>query len=35
VSDARGIAATVINGQVLMRAGEVGALRAGAHMLAA
>ncbi|MBC7160888.1 MAG: amidohydrolase family protein [Immundisolibacter sp.] len=35
VSDARGIAATVINGQLLMRAGDVSASRAGAHMQAA
>ena len=35
VSDARGIAATVINGQVLMRAGDVGAVRAGEHLRAA
>jgi uridylate kinase len=35
VSDARGIAATVINGQILMRAGDVSASRAGAHMQAA
>ncbi len=35
VSDARGIAATVINGQVLMRAGAVGVKRAGEQMQAA
>ena len=35
VSDARGIAATVVNGQVLMRAGDVSASRAGTHLQAA
>ncbi|MGK2940815.1 MAG: N-acyl-D-amino-acid deacylase family protein [Immundisolibacter sp.] len=35
VSDARGIAATVVNGQVLMNGGTVGATRAGGHLRAA
>jgi N-acyl-D-amino-acid deacylase len=35
VSDARGIAATVVNGQVLMHGGTVGATRAGGQLRAA
>jgi N-acyl-D-aspartate/D-glutamate deacylase len=35
VSDARGIAATVVNGQLLMRGGEAGPTRAGAQLRAA
>jgi len=35
VSDARGIAATVVNGQLLMRGGEAGLTRAGAQLRAA
>jgi N-acyl-D-aspartate/D-glutamate deacylase len=35
VSDARGIAATVVNGQVLMRGGHAGTTRAGAPLKAA
>jgi len=35
VSDARGIAATVVNGRVLMSAGDAGSTRVGAQLQAA
>jgi hypothetical protein len=35
VSDARGIAATLVNGRLLMRAGDAGSTRAGTQLQAA